>query len=100
MSKIDELIDNEDWGALIGVALNAWQKADGGVFCKCDTPDVTGYDLMCVECCLEVQSQRVKREKAMSEPHPYKPMPNADFDMCDFCSRWKDDPIHEEADHE
>lgn len=97
MRKIDDLIDEGDWAGLIGVALNAWVRGENGEFCQCETPDVVGYDLMCAACGLEVQSQIEKRERAMSEPHPYKPMRDDRFGMCDFCSRWKDDPIHREA---
>ncbi len=69
------------------------------MFCACAEPDVTGRDLMCVRCNLEVKAQRERREREMSEPHPYEPMSSngRDFEMCGFCSRWKDDPIHEEV---
>ena len=94
-NKVDALIDAKDWGALIAMALNANAKAAEGVFCSCDKPDVTGRDLMCVRCGLEVEAQRERRVREMREPHPYEPMVgHEDFGMCGFCSRWQDDPIH------
>lgn len=96
--KIDAMIDAEDWGGVIGLAVNAWMSAAEGVFCRCTEPDVVGRDLMCARCNLEVKSQREKRERERHEPHPYEPMVGrSDFGMCGFCSRWQDDPIHREA---
>lgn len=93
-AELNTLIDSGDYAALIKITLNANAKAAEGVFCQCAEPDVVGLDLMCGECYLEVESQREGRQRALREPHAYVVGRHDDIGMCDFCTRWKDDPIH------
>ena len=101
MSNLSDMMDRAkatgNWEPLIGVTMEARAEAEEGHYCECSDPQVTGLDLMCADCLLEVESQHEARQKAHDAPHAYVRMAGGrDFGMCDFCTRWEDDPIHQQ----
>lgn len=84
-----------DTERLIGVAMRA---AFSDERCECEEPILTGLDLMCGRCLRENDAQYDKRTEAINSPHAFQTRPGDEalerLGMCSFCSRWKDDPIH------
>lgn len=88
---LKEIIESGDTERLVAVGLRA---AFSDERCECAEPILTGLDLMCGHCLRENQGQIEKRTTALNSPHAFRPRERGLPEMCDFCSRWKDDPLH------
>lgn len=92
-SRASEIIERGDPAEILGMALGARCAAARGEFCECEQPDLVGDGLMCGHCLRENREQIERRERRSREPHAFTPREPSD-EMCDICTRWRDDPIH------
>lgn len=90
-----------DYGALIRIALTARADADEGRYCECAEPTTAGLDLMCARCLLNNRDQEIRRLLTIYGAHDFDPDVSSPtriaMDWC-ACTWPEDDDRHHGTD--